>query len=147
MRLTPSLFGLLRVIKLAAHKPRQIPINKAVAFVLDESKPVFGLEPSSPYVFVNARFRQAYRLSSVYNALKSTAERAKVFGVVFHTTRHTFVSRMLEAGVAREKMKLITGHATDSMVDRYKHLEPGSAKGATDILVSPLFQRRVAQSE
>ena len=49
-----------------------------------------------------------------------------------------------DAMVGKEKVKLCTGHRTDSMVDRYKHLEPDSARGATDVLVSPLFQRRAS---
>jgi len=128
------------------HAPRQVPINAVVDAILDAQRPAFGKEPSTPHVFVNERFREAYRPSSIYNALKGAAERAKVFGVVFHTARHTFVSRMLEAGVPREKVKLITGHKTDTMVDRYKHLEPDSARGATSVLVSPLFQAKVAKS-
>ncbi len=116
------------------HKARHIPINSALKAVLDALKPSTSEEGFIPFLFVNERLKQSYKASSVYNAFKAAAVRASVEGVVFHTLRHTAVSRMVAAGIPDRVIMKIVGHSTPHMVARYAHLAPQSLKGATDSL-------------
>jgi integrase len=116
------------------HKTRHIPINLALKAVLATLKPSRSEEGFIPFVFVNERFKKPYKASSVYNAFKAAASRANVQGVVFHTLRHTAVSRMVAAGIPDRVIMKIVGHSTPHMVTRYAHLAPQSLKGATDSL-------------
>lgn len=52
--------------------------------------------------------------------------------VSFHSLRHTFVSRAVEAGVPLELVRRITGHATSEMTVRYAHPSDESLKAAVD---------------
>jgi integrase len=51
----------------------------------------------------------------VSHAFAPLADRAQVNGVRFHNPRHSFCTRMVEAGV-------ITRHKTLAMLQRYSHL-------------------------
>lgn len=127
--------GFIRVDQSSkGHKTRHIPINAAIESVLADLKPCQTEEGFIPQVFVNERFGKPYKASSVYNAFKAAAGRANVDGVVFHTLRHTTVSRMVAAGIPDRVIMKIVGHSTPNMVARYAHLAPESLKGATDSL-------------
>jgi integrase len=127
--------GFIRVDQSSkGHKTRYIPINGAIEGVLAKLKPSKNDEGFIPQVFVNERFGKPYKASSVYNAFKASAIRAKVEGVVFHTLRHTAVSRMVAAGIPDRVIMRIVGHSTANMVARYAHLAPQDLKGATDSL-------------
>lgn len=43
----------------------------------------------------------------------------------FHSLRHTFVTRAIEAGVPAPIVRALVGHASAAMTDRYSHV--GSA--------------------
>jgi integrase len=40
----------------------------------------------------------------------------------FHSLRHTFVTRAIEAGVPAAIVRALVGHATAAMTDRYSHV-------------------------
>ena len=54
--------------------------------------------------------------------------------VTFHTLRHTFVSRMVEAGMPDRKIMKIVGHSSAHMVSRYAHLAPDTLGGTTEAI-------------
>jgi site-specific recombinase XerD len=120
------------------HKARYIPINAAVKAVLDAQKPVQTEGGFSPFVFTNPHFKtpRHYTDSGVSNEFTAAAIRAKADDVTFHTTRHTAVSRMVEAGIPDRVIMAVTGHKTTSMVSRYAHVKPDAVKGATDCLAA-----------
>lgn len=45
----------------------------------------------------------------------------------FHTLRHTFASRLVQAGVSLFKVQQLLGHTTPTMTQRYAKLAPGGA--------------------
>ena len=54
--------------------------------------------------------------------LKDLAKRAGLEGVHFHTLRHTFATRCMEAGFDIKSLSEILGHArTSTTLDRYVH--------------------------
>ncbi|MBS0657911.1 MAG: site-specific integrase [Verrucomicrobia bacterium] len=48
----------------------------------------------------------------------------------FHSLRHTFNSRLANAGVSQEVRRKLTGHQSDAMNDRYTHLEAETLRQA-----------------
>jgi integrase len=116
------------------HRARHVPINGAAKTALDAQKPVETEKGFVPFVFVSPRTTKAYKVTSISLAFASTARRANVEGVSFHTLRHTAVSRMVAAGIPDRIIMKIVGHTTPNMVSRYAHLAPNNLKGATDCL-------------
>lgn len=116
------------------HRARHVPINGAAKKALDAEKPVETEKGFVPFVFVSPRTMKPYEVISISLAFASTARRANVEDVSFHTLRHTAVSRMVAAGIPDRIIMKIVGHTTPNMVSRYAHLAPDSVKGATDCL-------------
>lgn len=54
--------------------------------------------------------------------------------VVFHTTRHTFASWLVQRGVPLYTIAKLTGHSELRMVERYAHLAPDGVKEAAMLL-------------
>ena len=73
-----------------------------------------------------------------YNEVIKRARAAAGLGkdVVFHTMRHTFISRLVMAGVNLRTVQELAGHKTMAMTMRYAHLAPHDKRRAIDILES-----------
>ena len=52
------------------------------------------------------------------------------FKVGFHTDRHSFAGNFATAGVDRRVVNELTGHTTEEMAKRYRHLIPAGTKAA-----------------
>lgn len=50
-------------------------------------------------------------------------ENKKIRNISFHSYRHTFNTLLLEAGVHPETLRLITGHSSVNMTERYSHVQ------------------------
>lgn len=116
-----------------SHRIRYVPVNSVVRAVLDSLPRIVGL----PWVFVNLHRQEAYRPDSVYHSFKKAAMEAEVEGAVFHTTRHTFASWLIQKGVPIAEVQQYLGHASDIMTRRYSHLAPATGRrNALEVLVS-----------
>ncbi|TDI33715.1 MAG: hypothetical protein E2P03_04715, partial [Acidobacteria bacterium] len=62
--------------------------------------------------------------------------RARVENVRFHDLRHTFTTRMLEAGVDIRTIMAVTGHKSLAMFQRYSHPTDSHLKSAVEALVN-----------
>ena len=56
----------------------------------------------------------------------------------FHSTRHEAISRMVEAGMSRENIMKISGHATASQLDRYFNARAEGLSKAISVLNKPV---------
>lgn len=74
--------------------------------------------PGCPWVFhrQDGRPLRAYSLSQ---AIRRCRDRAGLSGRMFHDLRRTAIRNLLDAGVPWYIVKRISGHKTDSMLDRY----------------------------
>jgi len=52
--------------------------------------------------------------------------------VTWHSLRHTFISRLVRAGVDLRTVQELAGQADVKMTARYAHLAPGQAKTAVE---------------
>jgi integrase len=78
----------------------------------------------------------AGQYGDIKNGFRAACRRAKLDGVVFHTLRHTFASRLVMAGTDLVTVKELLGHSSLDMVLRYAHLSPGHMQAAVQRLDS-----------
>ena len=131
-------------------RPRFIPLNSAAREVLEGLPHHVGPEGAVPWVFFNARRRNAYRANSVYHGFRRAAEgaaeileakkRSEAAGRLrrstFHTLRHSFASWTIQAGVPIAEVQQYLGHASDVMTRRYAHLAcPTLKRNSLEVLV------------
>jgi site-specific recombinase XerD len=64
----------------------------------------------------------------------SARKKAKLQDVRFHDLRHTFATRLVQAGVDLYKVKELLGHKTISMTMRYAHHYPESLRSSVEVL-------------
>lgn len=112
---------------------RDIPINTRMEAVLADLARVRMQEGSPDWVFYSRQRKGHFLPNSVSMAFKRLADALDI-PVTFHCTRHTFITRMQDAGIALPHLKAITGQKTDAMVAHYTHLKRAHLKGKTDVL-------------
>lgn len=108
---------LLRVSKskTAQGEGREIPLTTRVFRLLEDRQ-----RPDGP-VFL---YRNHPIATSTKTAWRSTLKAAGIRHVRFHDLRHTFNTRMLEAGVLQEVRKSVMGHSSGAGVHgEYTHVE------------------------
>jgi len=115
-------------------KDRLIPINDGLYAVLRALKALGGRQD---LVFPNPMTGKPY--TEVKKSFKLACKRAGIVGLRFHDLRHTFASRLVEAGADIVTVRDLLGHFSVKMTQRYTH--PGrSQKFAA---VGLLDQKRV----
>lgn len=63
-----------------------------------------------------------------------TLEKACIKDFHFHDLRHTFATRLVQAGVDFYRVKELLGHKTINMTMRYAHHYPESLRSSIDVL-------------
>jgi integrase len=107
---------IIRVEKTKSGKPRLVPINSFLFAVLMKQRHESG---TSEYVFPNSKTGEP--LLDVKRSFHSAAKRASIRGLRFHDLRHTFASRLVEAGVDLITVKELLGHHSVKVTERYTH--------------------------
>lgn len=128
LAITPSMVDLKKkVIHLSDEQTkncegRDVPLSpKAIELLTqlcdgrDRRSPLFTL---TPYAVTQA-FRRAARLS-------------KVYGVCFHSLRHTAITRYAEKGFNTIQLQCISGHKSITMLARYSHIKASSIADLMD---------------
>lgn len=123
---------LVRVTGTKSHKTRYVPMNDDLVELVRSISPIVGRDGPNPYVFGNPFTGKAYR--DVSHAFKRTCERAGLQDVTFHTLRHTFASRLAQAGVPLNTIRELLGHGSMQMTMRYAHLAPNNLRDAVALL-------------
>ena len=81
---------------------------------------------------------QAYSVDQVGMAVIRTAQQAELPGVSLHTLRHTFISRLVQAGRPLPEVAALAGHRDIKMTLRYAHLAPSHLRAGIQALDSEL---------
>jgi integrase len=79
-----------------------------------------------------------YSYAAVSTAFIRSARRAGLHDVSLHTLRHTFVSRLVQAGRPLAEVAALAGHRDIRMTLRYGHLAPRHLEESIRALESPL---------
>lgn len=67
-------------------------------------------------------------------AVIRAAKQAQLPGVSLHTLRHTFISRLVQAGRPLPEVAALAGHRDIKMTMRYAHLAPSHLRAGIDAL-------------
>lgn len=86
-----------------------------------------------PHVFTQSD-GQAYFVDQVGMAVIRTAKEAQLPGVSLHTLRHTFISRLVQAGRPLPEVAALAGHRDIKMTLRYAHLAPSHLRAGIQAL-------------
>ncbi|EAQ0500023.1 site-specific integrase [Salmonella enterica] len=60
---------------------------------------------------------------AVTQAFRRAARLAKVYGVCFHSLRHSAITRAAEKGLSTVQLMAVSGHKTITMLSRYSHIK------------------------
>ncbi len=71
---------------------------------------------------------------SVINSHENACRRAGIKACHFHDLRHTFVTRVIDAGIDMYVVGIIVGHSNATMTERYGHLAKGKDQEAVEKL-------------
>ena len=119
---------LIRVKLTKSKKTRYIPINTKLHEVL---KAVPKLD-DCPYVFANPETHD--RWCDQNTAWNYTLKRSGVKNFRFHDLRHTFASRLVQAGESIKSVQELLGHASLQVTLRYAHLSASDLRRAVEVL-------------
>lgn len=97
-------------------KPRTIPLSSVARDTFVE---LLANESTSDYVFVNPDTGRPF--TDIGRLFGKACEDAGIEDLTFHDLRHTFASRLREAGVDAITRRDLLGHSTVEMSDDYTH--------------------------
>jgi integrase len=123
---------IVRVSQSKNHKVRYIPMNRQLVALLESIPHFTGKHGPSPYVFTNPKTGSRY--VDTGHRFGRVSRRSGLRDVTFHTLRHTFASRLAQAGVPLNTIRELLGHGTMVMTMRYAHLAPNNLREAVEIL-------------
>lgn len=109
---------------------RHVPLNADALEVLKAWLPA-DAKPAA-YIFPG---RDGSRLADIKTAWAPLLRAAKVTAFRFHDLRHTFASKLVQAGVDLNTVRELLGHADIKMTLRYAHLAPEHKAAAVAKLV------------
>lgn len=117
--------GILVVRKTKSKRDRVLPINATLKGAL-EGVPRFA---RGAYVFTNPDTRTRYdRFNN--GAWRKLLVRAKIQNFRWHDLRHTFGSRLAQAGRSILEIRDLMGHSDVRVTMRYAHLAPNNLRDA-----------------
>lgn len=100
-------------------RTRHLPLNREALAVLQTWRPDDA--KADGFVFAGSNGEQMQSLKTAWGKI---AKAAKLDGFTFHDLRHTFASKLVQAGVDLNTVRELLGHADIKMTLRYAHLAP-----------------------
>lgn len=108
---------------------RHVPLNAQAVQVLRTWGP-----PGPGLVFPSTEGADV-PLVDIKTAWRALMKAAKISGFRFHDCRHTFASKLVQAGVDLAVVRDLLGHSSILMTEKYAHLRPDQAAEAVELLV------------
>lgn len=106
-------------------KPRTIPLSGKARRIVDI---LCNDATTGEYVFASPR--TGGQLSQIKKGFAAAVQDAKLENFTFHDLRHTFATRLAEAGVDPFTIRDLLGHTTVRMSSDYTHSTPETRKSA-----------------
>lgn len=121
--------GVIVVRQSKSGMPRRIPMNRPLREALESIEEY----PDSPYVFTNPDTRKPYdRFNNT--TWRRVLGSAGIQDFRWHDLRHTFGSRLAQAGVPVTAIRDLLGHSQIQVTMRYAHLAPSNLRDAVQKL-------------
>jgi integrase len=108
-----------------------LPLNQKALEVLKARAKVRSIK--TDYVFYNQE-GNAHDSSNLRRAFLVALKEAKIVDFRFHDLRHTFATRLVQAGVDLYKVQRLIRHKSPQMTQRYAHHYPESLRDGVEIL-------------
>ena len=105
--------------KTAAGKDRRVPIHKCILPFIEKR-----MQGEGEYLITGqgkSKNKPIGRHAFTYNHWNKLMERIGLKDITAHYARHTFATMLRVAGVEEDIRKLILGHSTQDVTDRYTH--------------------------
>lgn len=115
--------NLITVSETKNDTPRSIPMTQRVRVILMQRK-------DKGVFFSTLSFNRIEYLFSKAKASLGIEDD----DFVIHALRHTFASRLVQAGYDLYKVKMLLGHSSIKMTERYAHLLPSNVMDAAKVL-------------
>lgn len=119
------------VVRSKNGEKRTVPLNRTALDLLASKSKVRGIR--SNYIFMNelgVKIGRRNLLRAFYNVV----ERAKIDDFRFHDLRHTFATRLAQAGIDLYTIAKLLGHRDIKMAQRYSHHCPESLRVGVEAL-------------
>ena len=110
---------------------RTIPVNTTV---LDLLKLKYAVRARTTDVVFHSQTNTPLDGSNIRRSLTAALDIAKIQDFHFHDLRHTFATRMVQAGIDLYKVQRLLGHKSPIMTQRYAHHYPESLRDGVDAL-------------
>jgi integrase len=124
---------------------RTIPVNTTVLEIL---KHKYGARSQGTDLVFHSLTDTPLDGSNIRRALNAALDTAKVQDFHFHDLRHTFATRIVQAGVDLYKVQRLLGHKSPIMTQRYAHHYPESLRDGVDALeAGRSFSTNLAQAQ
>ena len=115
-------------------RSREVTMSDTCLKVL---KDLFKGRPNDGRVFLSDRYKKQ-PISNVRKAFDSALTEAKILDFTWHCLRHTFITRLVQAGVDLRTVQYLAGHQSLAMTGRYAHFAPGLNEAAVKRLDKPV---------
>jgi len=115
---------------------RTIPINRVV-FELPKEKT--KVRPIKTNLVFYGKVCTPMDDNNLRRAFRNAVKKAKIENFRFHDLRHTFATRLIQAGVDIYKVQRLLGHKSPIMTQRYAHHYPESLRDGVEILEVPKY--------
>jgi integrase len=106
---------------------RRIPLNAEALAVLEGWQG--RQERTDGLVFPGA---DGGRMDNINRSWRGVASAAKLVDFKFHDLRHSFASKLVQAGVDLYTVKELLGHSEIAMTEKYSHLAPDNLRAAVE---------------
>jgi len=124
---------------------RTIPINSIVLDVLTRK---YAARSRMTELVFHSQADTALDGSNIRHGLNAALRVAKIQDFHFHDLRHTFATRIVQAGVDLYKVQRLLGHKSPMMTQRYAHHYPESLREGVEALESGrVVSTKLAQPE
>jgi integrase len=117
------------VVRNKGNKPYTVPLNATARRVMEE---LLADDELTGYLFLNEMTGRS--LTEIKRSFKTACRLAGIEDFTFHDLRHTFATRLKEAGVDKISRRDLLGHSTTEMTDDYTHSYDETLQKAVDAL-------------
>lgn len=121
----------LMVLRSKNGELRTIPLNRTVLELLGKR---MKIRPASTEHVFRSEARTQLDGPNLRRAFRLILKKSGLADFHFHDLRHTFATRMVQAGVDLYKVQRLLGHKSPQMTQRYAHHNPESLRDGVDAL-------------
>lgn len=125
--------GLIHVLNTKGKQDRTVPMTQRLKDMISEMDPGKGLIFPNTDGKIQGQIPSAFKRAVVDSGLNDGITDPKE-KIGFHGLRHTYASRLIEAGVDLYTVQKLLGHSTPVVTQRYAHLKQDALNGAVQAM-------------